>query len=661
MTEPHPRSRAAYWLTACALALAVLLIYLPGLEGGFVFDDEVNIASNPALSPALWDAGALWEAAFSSASGPLGRPLSMLSFSLNAALHGMEPWGFKLGNLLLHLLNGALLWWLLRLLFLTPVLQARLPAAQVSWLALALTALWLAHPLNLTTVLYVVQRMTSLATLFTLLGLIGYLHARLRMQAGRPGMALLFGATLLCTAAALLSKESGVLLPRYALLLEALLFRFQTPRRSDALAVRAYGLIFVALPALSLAIFLAANPDWLEARYAMRPFTLEQRLLTESRVLVEYLGLSWLPAVSRLSLYHDDFPISQSLWAPPGTLAATLVVLSLGALVWLLRRRAPLAALGCGWFLVGHLLESTLLPLEIMHEHRNYLPGLGPLLVLAAAALWLGRRLARPAVAPALLVSLALAFGGVTWVRAQQWSHPLDHAALEAHHRPGSARAQYALGRLLLLAYVRGGEPTLAARAERAFHRAADNAPGERQALFALVHLAYARGEQPAPDLVARLSERLAEGTVEPSMPLYFRQLVRCAKSRQCPLRHDHALQWFQAALSNPALAESQALVVMSWLGVYMADVAGDFRTAEGFLQRVVELSPEDPVARLNLVGLHLAKGELTAARRELDEARASDPFGRHARRADSLAERLLRLQRAQDPDRSPAADGALP
>ena len=126
-----------------------------------------------------------------------------------------------------------------------------------------------------------------------------------------------------------------------------------------------------------------SNPQWLWAGYDLRSFTLFERLLTEGRVLWFYLGLIVFPQLEHLGLYHDDIAISTGLFTPWTTLPALVGLAWLAFLSWWTRTRAPLVSFGIAWFLIGHAMESTVLPLEIAHEHRNYLPLLGILLAAA--------------------------------------------------------------------------------------------------------------------------------------------------------------------------------------------------------------------------------------------------------------------------------------
>lgn len=456
----HPRPTAPLALAALLAVLAlVMLAYRPGLQGPFVFDDQANILDNPALQITELSAASLGAATGGAQAGPLGRPLAYMSFALDYWRTGGAPAAadFKRTNLAIHLLNALLVFvlscWIGGQIFVgpggTPAGGARDPRVQI--FALAAAAIWALHPIQLTSVLYVVQRMTSLSGTFTLLALLGYLHAR--TVAGH-GLGRLGSAALVppAAAAAMLTKEIGALLPLYVLALELTvlggLAPWPTLRRRWRRLSPAWRRLATLGGALLLAGACAAAAAHFSGGYGARPFTLAERLLTEARVLWFYLGLVVAPGLDRFGLHHDDIVLSSGWFAPLTTAPAVLGILLLGGLAMALHRRAPLVALAGLWFLLGHSLESTVVPLEIAHEHRNYLPLLGPCWLLAAGLLRLApqhdaaSRVTRPAVA---VVGVLAILAALTGLRADQWSDERVLTEYEARHHPHSARAQNAL------------------------------------------------------------------------------------------------------------------------------------------------------------------------------------------------------------------------
>jgi hypothetical protein len=432
------------------LCLLTVAVYYPGLSGDYMFDDMQNLLLNNRLELDSLDLTSLQAASFSSGSGTLRRPVSMASFALNRYFFGIAPYSHKVINLAIHVLTGISLLLLGRLI-LKSYREYRNPGlspAAITWLPVIVSGLWLVHPLNLTSVLYIVQRMTSLAALFTVLGLCCYTLGRHRQLKGRPGWAWIFTGLFVFGGLAVLSKENGALLPLYMLVLEITLFRFRdTGGRFDR-KIAAFFLLFLLIPVFGFLFWLIQKPGPFLGGYVNRDFTLTERVLTETRVLLFYLKQILIPSVSELGLYHDDITISRSLLSPVTTLFAVISLMFILATALLLTRKAPLVSLGILWFFAGHTLESTILPLEIAHEHRNYLADYGILLAAGAALLHLSKALRMTYVqtlTPALFICL---FAYTTWVRADQWSDNVTHAVFEATHHPESSRAIFSAGRI---------------------------------------------------------------------------------------------------------------------------------------------------------------------------------------------------------------------
>lgn len=407
-------------LLTALLALAGLL-YLPGLDGGLLFDDRIN------LEPlALWNNGEIsWqEVAFGNSSGPLGRPVSMISFLLNIAITGDSVIGLKAGNLLLHLLTGVLLFWFMHAL----VIRDQNLVNHYSWAPLALTAVWLLHPMMVGTVLYVVQRMAILSAFFTLATLLAFIHGRSKIEIGswRTGSAWLFIAVPLLTVLAALSKENGLLALLLCGVIEWVYFMPQNAARRPT-AARLFVLLFIGLPLAGALLLLLLQPGFYFDGYANRPFEPLERVLTQTRVLFDYVGKLLIPVGSTFSLLRDDYQISNNLFSPLTTLFSVLGWVFLVTMAILLRRRVPGFSAGIGIFLVGHGMESTIFPLLIYFEHRNYLPAIGIILsvaaLLAAAGHYLRTKLEHPRrVLQIGIFGLLIALAVATFARATVWS-----------------------------------------------------------------------------------------------------------------------------------------------------------------------------------------------------------------------------------------------
>ncbi|MEI7950845.1 MAG: hypothetical protein WCI66_11495 [Gammaproteobacteria bacterium] len=426
-------------LAVLAMLLLALLIYWPGLSGPFVLDDMQNIVG-VHLDHMDWNAFVY--TITHNTSGMLGRIVSICSFALSGVQFGLDPWGYKFENLLLHLCNGLML---LRLLYLT--LQQLVPTDrrnQQLLCALLVTAFWLLHPLQVSTVLYVVQRMTILSTLFMLAALLCYLAARKQPEGSPRYWLLAFVCYPLLQLLAVFSKENGALLPLFILVYEALVFRSLRAPRLIPHRHQLFLLGAVFLPLFAGGLYLLSHFSSM-IDYSTRNFTLAERLLSQLHVIPFYLKLMLLPRIRDMSLFHDDFPLTTTL--DPLTVLLLVLLLGMVAAIWLLRRKLPVLAFGLAWFLVSHMLESTIIPLELVFEHRNYLALAGILLpVIYLVSTYKEQKLAL-----AVLGLFALVFLVQTFARVQEWSNEelMDGRAVADH--PDSVRARTTMANLLTI------------------------------------------------------------------------------------------------------------------------------------------------------------------------------------------------------------------
>lgn len=400
-------------LVLYAALLLTVGCYLPGLDGGFLFDDTINLQEMGSYG-GVRDWESFKSFTLGGWSGPSGRPLSLMSFLLNDTTWPSQAARFKPTNLGFHLLCGLLLAW-------TSLLVLRFYGFEderATWLATFSASCWLLHPFLVSTTLYVIQRMTQLAALFVFAGIVGYLHGRLILtKFPRAAYLWMAGSLTLGTLLAVLSKENGVLLP---LLVGVIEFCAPNSTRNIRSAL-IFRVIFIWLPTLAVLGYLASNINFSPDLWPNRNFNQLERLLSEPRILWDYLGNLLLPRIEGQGLYHDDFVISRDLITPGPTLPALLGLLGLIVVALSGRRRWPLFSLAMLFFLVGHLLESTLLGLELYFEHRNYLPTAFLFLPIASGldSLRQRTRVSIPAALGLFIIAL-LAF--MTWMRSQLWA-----------------------------------------------------------------------------------------------------------------------------------------------------------------------------------------------------------------------------------------------
>jgi hypothetical protein len=423
-------------LAALAILLLTVAIYAPGLHGPFLLDDIGN------LEPLdRWMKGSLnWHAVvFDNRSGPTGRPLSMATFLLDVLRTGqLNSFSFKPTNLVIHLISGLLV-----LALASEVFRAvGWPEKRRQWSAVALMTTWLWLPIQVSTVLYIIQRMAQLSAMWMLATVALYLFARRilvqRTSIGR--MALLWIGVPALALLALLSKENGALaLPLAAVAEWALFDRTRRPR-----SILVFLGVTVVVPTLCVIAYILVHPGFFTRGYAVRDFTLGQRLLTEPRIMWDYLQTSVLPVGSRMGIYHDNYVISTSLWQPWTTALSIFAWLAL--LVWamLWRRHAPVFALGVVAYLAAHVIESGPIALELYFEHRNYLPSVFALIAIVGLLNdFLSRRSSTIAFArtgTAAAMAVILIYGLSSLNHAFAWSSEAEFHALQYGYNPSSPR-----------------------------------------------------------------------------------------------------------------------------------------------------------------------------------------------------------------------------
>lgn len=421
-------------LLALTLFTLALLLFWPGVSGGFLLDDYHNIVTNAFVQIKELSLDSLLRASQGYSGGT--RQLPLITFALNAYWAGLDPWAYKVTGLVVHAVNAMLIGLLaLRLLAFSPAIGER----QRVWAAFALALVWALHPLQVSSALYIVQRMETLCFTFLFITMLLYLQARGEQIANGRSRKRLWLGMLVCVFLALLSKENAVLLPLFLLAFELCLLHFNS---ASARQARLWKGLYLGGTALAVLVFFVwAVPHYYSAElHQGRDFNTPQRLLTQCRVLVMHLQQILLPLPSTIYFYYDDLPVSTGWLQPVSTLLSfiLLAVLLAAALLW--RKRYPLAALGILLFFASHFLTSNVIALEMVFEHRNYFALFGILLTVAdlisRIPLRDGPKLKYFAVA--MLVA-GLSFLGV--IRAATWGDPLLLATDMTHKNPSSARA----------------------------------------------------------------------------------------------------------------------------------------------------------------------------------------------------------------------------
>lgn len=558
-----------------ALIVGVMAIYFPGLQGAFFFDDETNLLRVADIKITELSVASLGDIVAAGRASALGRPIAMISFAVNYLFTGLDPFYFKLTNLLLHCLTGVLVFFTARAVFYGS--SSLIDKIAVERIALMLAALWLLSPVQVLAVLHVTQRMTILSGLFLFLAFWGHVSARQSSKAR-----LMWLAWGLIWPMAIASKETALLLPFLALAWE-LTIRRAVVGRLDFFA-RCYGFITIVI-SLFVAIYVASPyGNWLFTGYEMRDFDLGERLLTEARVLWLYLAMILTSSLGLFALYHDDIVISTSVVAPWETLPAICALGALIAVVWWCRIKQPMISFGIAWFLIGHLLESTVLPLEIAHEHRNYVPSFGVLMVvvhglrffLSGDVPW--KRYAGIALYASLLGYAAL----LTGLRAHQYSDEVRRTQIDAQFHPLSWRSHYDAGRVFS-ANVTNESRNLPVWYFAATHyeKAMALSESAKAPLLGLMFLECAVGEPVSDEVVEKLERRLRSTPFSPGDLSVLVDVQNLAVRFPACLKRSDAERVLRAAIANEDISHGRKIGVVSVLLDYLVFAAGDLLMAD--------------------------------------------------------------------------------
>ena len=421
------------------LLISTWLVYSPGLQGGFLFDDYPNLESLGSYGGVVdWET--FKNFTLNGISGPLGRPISLASFVLDDNTWPSDASWFKPTNVKIHLLVGVLLIWVILLL----MRLFKRDESSAIWLALLAGAMWMLHPYMVSTTLYVIQRMAQLSTLFMLVGMVGYFHGRLLLEYNPWRGYLWMTVSLGCGASlAALSKENGILLPIIVAMIESCLP--VSLRKIN----KWWAAIFLWAPCLVVALYLFQKLNFSAEPMESRRFTQIERMLTQPRILCEYLFHLYVPRIEGRGLFQDGYMVSRSLFSPASTCLSIITVIALLAGAFIYRRRYPLVAIAILVFFSSHLLESTWLNLELYFEHRNYAASIFLFLPVAAGIIGLTKYINFKLMSVCALSVLVL-LGFLTWQRTTLWSSSDRLEIYWAASTPESARAQNRVGTLLL-------------------------------------------------------------------------------------------------------------------------------------------------------------------------------------------------------------------
>ena len=620
--------------------LLVVFIYYPGLSGGFVLDDYSNILHQPDLAMQEWSWAELKRAALSLNT----RPIPRATFGIQHLMQGkFDPFWLKFINLVIHLLNTVLLFTISLLL----LQQLKKPDASYASdriylvTAAAISLAWALHPVNLTSVLYIVQRMNSLSTLFVLAGVLVYITGRKNLtDAPIASWTKILSSIIIFLPLAWFSKENGGLLPLFLFIIELTFFRFKTESRRDRTGLFLFYTLFLLIPAILAGIYILQHPGRFHHGFINRDFDVRERLLTEARVMWMYIRMILIPTPAQFSLFHDDITLSKTLFEPISTLFSVggLAIL-LGAALFSIKK-LPALAFGLLFFLAGHLIESTFMPLELVYEHRNYLPSFGLIFALFYYLAHLGEKKEKMVIAYASMVTMILLFAMNTHLRVMDWSTNVRFYLTEVQFHPNSPRANYEAGKVYGQ-LIEMGEGDLESHYKQAvyfFTRSTQLRNNSISGLFGNYLAAIDTDHKVDQAWIDEIKFRLANRPIQAVSTIWLSNMINCIKENKCSADTLQLKDMINAALENQNASNTRKARLYSISADYSYIIDKDLKQAISMAKNAIDYNPGEAKHRLMLINYLVLSEQLVEAGKMLESLKEKDIHGRFYKEIGTLS-----------------------
>jgi len=444
-------------------------IYSNTLEVPFLFDDIIRIPDNPDVRMTKITFNKIRNAAFGEYSAS-NRPIGNITFALNYYFHQYNLTGYHVVNIIIHILNSIFLYLFIKTtLSISTQYSANALAIEShspSFIAFCAALIWLANPIHTQSVTYVVQRLNSMAAMFYILSFLLYVKGRVRQRRcatlnpqsktncspknrkiGKSfrllAFTFYFSGAVVAWMLALGSKQNAAMLPFFIFLYEW--YSFQNLDWYWFKRHFKYVFVVVILFCLIGLIYMGFNPLKKIASspsYARNNFTFIERVLTQPRVVVYYLSLLFFPHPSRLNLDYD-FRLSHSLIDPVTTLFSILAIIGIIGLAVYIARKERLLSFCILWFFGNLVIESSVIPLAIIYEHRTYLPSMLVSLLIVV----LGYRYIKPKwIGVAIMCAVIGLFSFWTYHRNNVWGNDVTFWRDCVNKSPQKARPHSNLG-----------------------------------------------------------------------------------------------------------------------------------------------------------------------------------------------------------------------
>jgi tetratricopeptide (TPR) repeat protein len=438
------------------IALLGLFAYSNTFDVPFHFDDISKIVENPAIknlecfiAPSKADIFQFNDHRFEF-HGLRNRLVGYFTFALNYRLHGLDLAGYHITNLAIHIVNAFFVYVMVVLTFRTPRMETSALAPRSRYIALLSALLFVSHPVQTQAVTYIVQRFASLATCFYLVSLACYIISRLSVRT--MPQRVYYVLALLSAVLAMKTKEMAFTLPLAIALYEVMFFKGTLSKRFVRLVPLLLTMLIIPLSLLSFDMPAGEIMEDIGDKTTVQDMSRIDYLLTEFRVIVTYIRLLFLPINQNLDY---DYPVYHSFFAPPVFLSFLLLLAlcALGVYLYyasrIVNHESRFIAFGIFWFFITLSMESTLVPLHVIYEHRVYLPSAGASWAISTGAFLLlgglkGKNVKAFAVSSFILLPLVLSYAA--YERNNVWKTELSLWEDVIKKSPKKARAHNNLG-----------------------------------------------------------------------------------------------------------------------------------------------------------------------------------------------------------------------
>lgn len=569
------------------------LVFSNGLTGSFYYDDYRPLSG--LLNVVDFNSAMLYVT--TETSGPLGRPISMLSFLLNIGDWPNNIEGFLEVSLAIHALNGILVYWL------TLQIYQKLQWKNGTVSAFLVALMWLVLPINLSAVLIPIQRMALLAGLFSLITINLYLYAK-KFAETKPAKTLVIQSTsfIIFGLLAILSKESALLLPLFCFLLDQTLFKEQSKKYKYNQFNTAFFLLTLVI-IFSYLIFVVVNSGDV---YENRTFTLEQRLVTQLVIIADYIKLTFKPELFAYNPFHDNYPIVSSIfesWKITLKSIFTIVLLISGLYFF---KKQLVIAFALLWFFIAHLLESTVIGLELYFEHRNYLAFIGPLIAIS----YLINNLAYKKLTSIFKLTVVLYIAiltASTYQITNLWGDKYKAAFAWHQQQTGSARASEHLALLLLENNNIEAANTVLTQQVKACR----NCYGSK--IQNLITSCLINDEKSTAVLYKQLTNSQNNRFIAGSGGSALTELHNQIRNENCSLINEQQLININLAFLNSKLINKKFTLPFLFNLHNLHNQAGNFELAIKYLKKAYAIKNEYPLAQLLVTRLNKAGNTVNA------------------------------------------------